>query len=236
MENLPTLPVIAMKILEAVMNEKTSVKEIGYILSKDPPLTGKVLKLINSSFYGLPTKITSVSHAVNLLGINAVKNLALGFSLIRSFGKENENDFDYSFFWKSSLIGAVSAKSIAQKIFPLFAEDAFTLGLLQNIGILALKQCMPKQCELVLKERERTLCFYYEAEDQILGFNHMEIGEYLVKKWGLPETFYKPISCHHCPERLKNDNPEISMPAKILIYPPCLLIFLSSQEKNISLG
>jgi two-component system cell cycle response regulator len=236
MENLPTLPGIAIKILEAVKREETNIREIGDILSKDPPLTAKVLSLINSSFYGLPMKITSIPHAVNLLGINTVKNLALSFSLIRGYQNKRKNNFDYTLFWKSCLIGAVSAKLIAQRIFPSFAEDAFSLGLLHDIGVLALNQCMPRQYDLVLKERERTVCFCHEAENQILGFNHMEIGRYLIKKWGLPKMFYDPIGYHHYPERLQSDDPQMETPAKILHLSSLYIDFFSLPEKSYYLG
>ncbi len=93
MEHLPTLPGVALKILEAVRSEETSLNEIADILSKDPPLTAKILGLINSAFYSLPTQVTSISHAVKLLGINTVKKVALSFSLVRSFSQWKQRGF-----------------------------------------------------------------------------------------------------------------------------------------------
>ena len=101
-EDLPTLPGIAMRILEAVKKEGANLEEIGDVLSTDPPLSAKVLKIINSPFYALPRKITSVPHAVSLLGINTVKSLALSFSLVKGF-KKGRSEFDYTLFWKTSL-------------------------------------------------------------------------------------------------------------------------------------
>jgi HD-like signal output (HDOD) protein len=157
LKKLPTLPGIAIKILEAIKDEETGVSEIADILSKDPSLSAEVLKAINSPFYGLPTKITSVSHAANMLGINTVKSLALSFSLVKNFQDKKPNGFDYHSFWKDSLIGATSAKILSEKLLPNFSEDAFFLGLLQNIGILAMNQSMPDQYVLVLQEKERNL-------------------------------------------------------------------------------
>ena len=118
LDNLPTLPGIVMKILEAVRSEEASLNKITNILSKDPSLTAKILGLINSAFYNLPTKVTSISHAVQLLGINAVKKVALSFSLVRSFPQRNKGTFDYQAFWKNSLLSAVSCRLIAEKILP----------------------------------------------------------------------------------------------------------------------
>jgi len=99
-----------------------------------------------------------------------------------------------------------------------------------------LNQSMPRQYDLVLKERERTLCFCHEAEDQILGFNHMEMGWYLIKKWGLPATFYDPIGHHHRPEKLQTDNPQTEILAKILHLSSLCVDFFSLPEKSFHLG
>ena len=236
LEKLPTLPGIAMKILELVRSEDTNLKEIADVFSTDPPLSAKVLKLINSPFYGVRTQVTSVPHAVNLLGLNTVKNLALSFSLLRDYPKVNKEDFDYTSFWKQSLIGAVSCKLIAEKVIPSFAEDAFFLGLIHNIGILALIRCMPQQYSLVLKEKDRTLCSYHEAENQILGFNHMEIGGSLIRTWGLPETFSTPVLYHHNPEELKTKDSKIELLTKVLSLSSLFIDLDTFADKKLYLA
>ncbi|UCF85279.1 MAG: GGDEF domain-containing protein [Desulfobacteraceae bacterium] len=236
LEKLPTLPGIAIRILEVVRNEETSLKEIADVLSADPPLSAQVLKLINSPFYGVRTKVTSVPHAVNLLGLNTVKNLALSFCLLRNYRKSKDQDFDYTNFWKQSLIGAVSSKLIAEKVVPSFAEDAFFLGLIHNIGILALSQCMPEQYSLVLKEKARALCSYHEAENQILGFSHMEVGEYLIKTWGLPETFFLPVRYHHNPEYLETTISGIELLTKGLHLSSLFMDLNSYEDKKLYLA
>lgn len=119
-------------------------------------------------------------------------------------------------FWKDSLIGAVSIKLMGEKIFPAFSDDIFFLGLLQNIGTLTLSHCMPKQYDLVMGQLNQNVLQAHEAENQILGFNHMETGEYLIKSWGLPDTFYVPIGYHHHPEKLKSTHQKIITLTKIL--------------------
>jgi len=235
-DKLPTLPGIAMKILELVRDEDTNLKEIADVLSTDPPLSAQVLKLINSPFYGVRTQVTSVPHAVSLLGLNTVKNLALSFSLLRDYPKGNKEDFDYTNFWKQSLIGAVSCKLIAEKVIPAFSEDAFFLGLIHNIGILALIQCMPEQYSLVVKEKGWTLCSYHEAENQILGFNHMEVGEYLIRTWGLPETFFTPVGYHHNPEDLDTKVSEIELLTKVLHLSSLFIDLNTFADKKLYLA
>jgi diguanylate cyclase (GGDEF)-like protein len=236
MERLPTLPGIAMRLLEAVQKEDPDLNEIGNIISTDPPLSAEVLKIINSSFYGLPSKITSVYHAINMLGINAVKNLALSFSLVKKFSLDSSAGFDYTFFWKDSLISAAAAKLLAEKILPKFSEDAFFLGLLHNIGILALLQCMPKQYSLVLKEMQNSDYAYHEAENQILGFNHMDVGQYLVKTWGLPETFSTPIGRHHNPGVPTAGSNDITKLTKVLHLSSLYIDFFKEDNPSLNLG
>jgi HD-like signal output (HDOD) protein len=236
-ENLPTLPGIAAKLLQAFQKENPDINEIGEILSTDPPLSAKVLKIVNSSFYSLPSKITSVNHAIKLLGINSVKNLALSFSLVNKFNNKISKTLDHALFWKDSLIGAIAVKLIGEKIIKSFSDDIFFLGLLQNIGFFTLSCCMPKQYDLVMAEFHENGSQVHEVESQSLGFNHMEIGEYLTKTWGLPDTFYTPIGYHHCPQRLKSARDDIHTLTKILhLSSLCIELFNHSSDVCLQLA
>ncbi len=237
-KKLPTLPAIAMKIMEAVKKDEPSLVEISETISTDPSLSVEVLKLINSSFYSLPKKITSVAHAVNMLGISTVKNLALSFSLVKSFKNKDENRFDYSGFWKNSLACAVAAKLIAQKVNPTLADDAFFLGLLHDIGILAMVQGLPRQYDVVLREMELqgSVPGTIDIENKVLGFNHMQVGRYLIKSWGLSKTLYLPIGCHHTPEMLVPETSEIESFVKILHMANLYIDFFNSSDKKTSYG
>jgi two-component system, cell cycle response regulator len=238
LDNLPTLPGVALKIIDAVKNENACMDELGKILSLDPPLSGKILGLINSALYGLPAKVTTVSHAVNLLGVNTVKKVALSFSLLRLMKarKEEAEEFIYSEYWRDSVMAAVVCRVLAKSIIPSMAEDAFTLGLLHEIGRLSLNQSMPKQYNLVLKERKDTLCEYYEAERHILGFTHMELGGALIKKWGLPEFIYEPVQVHHLPNRIEPSANPAGTLGQILFLASQVLEFYSGNKKGLSLG
>jgi diguanylate cyclase (GGDEF)-like protein len=215
-KKLPTLPGIAIKILEAVQKERPDLQEIAKILSTDPPLSAEVLKLINSPFFGLTRKVTSVFHAVSMLGMNVVKNMALSFALIKNFSGNGEGDFDYPRFWKYSLTTAIAARMIAEKVSRETSEDAFFLGLLHDMGRLALARCLPDQYRLVVQEATAGNCSEYQAENQILGFDHMAVGRHLARSWGLPSKFWQPIGCHHCPDRLAAAGSETQTLAQVL--------------------
>ena len=234
-ENLPTLPGIAIRILEAVQKKEPDIDEISDIISTDPPLSAKVLRLVNSSFFNLPTKITSVLHSSKMLGCNTVKNIALGFSLVNNYQSKKSNGFDYTWFWKNSLVGAVSAKLLTEKLNPELLDNAFFMGLLQNIGTLTFVHCMPAQYNLVLSEMEKTASECQDAEEFILGYNHQEIGEYLMKSWGLPETLYMPVGYHHNPEKLASTQSSIQVLTRILHLSSLFIELFDNKSKGLNL-
>ncbi len=235
-DRLPTLPGVAIKILEAVKDKKSGLKELADILSTDPPLSAEVLRLINSPYYGLNSRITSVNHAVSLLGATTVKNLALSFSVIKCFQTDNGEGFDYAQYWKDSLFSAVTMKLITGKLDRQLADDAFFLGLLHDIGILTLNQCMPDQYNLVLAEMDKKQVSYQDAESQVFGYTHMEIGSLLVKKWGLPDTFFQSIAHHHHPARLKSGQQDVVLLTQLLHLTSLLVDFVDKPDKAFYLG
>lgn len=235
-ENLPTLPGIAIKLLQAVQKKEPNISELGEIISKDVVLTAKILKLVNSSFYSLYSRITTVDHAIKLLGLNTVKNLALGFSLITGFQKKEGNAIDYSRFWRDSLVGAIAARLLAKKIQPALCEDAFFMGLLQNIGSLALAFCLPEQYRVVLSEATKDDGKWHQAENHFLGFNHMEVGEYLIKSWGLPEAFYIPIGYHHCPRKISENCLEYQIRTNLLHLSALYIDMFNAPDLSMPFG
>ena len=213
---LPTLPGVAIKILQAMQREAPDIREIAEVISADAPLSANVLRVVNSPFYGLSNKITSVHHAMVYLGLNAVKNLALSFSLLRGFAPKRKGAFDYVQFSKDSLMGAIAAKTLAEKINRRHGENAFFLGLLQNIGVLIMAESMPHEYESVIAAASLSRSPLHEAETSLLGINHMKVGEFVTESWGLPATVSVPIGYHHCAYRLVHPLNEIEQVTRIL--------------------
>ena len=213
---LPTLPGVAMKILQAMGRDIPNIMEISEIISLDAPLSAKVLKMVNSPFYGLANKITSVHQAMVYLGLNTVKNLALSFSVIKTFEHKNKSSFDYVQFSKDSLVGAIAAKLLAEKTSRQQGENAFFLGLLQNIGLPIMAESMPAQYEEVIMKTKSNVASLHEVESQLLGLNHMEVGEYVTHAWGLPAKLTVPIGVHHIPGRLTSGSDDIESLTKTL--------------------
>lgn len=234
---LPTLPGVAMKILEAVRNENAGLKDLATILSTDPSLSAEVLRLINSSYYGHKTQVTNVQHAVKLLGATAVKNLALSFSLVKTFSDRDSESFNYTQFWKDSLLSAVLSKKMGLCLWRSKAEDLFFLGLLKDIGVLILNESMPDQYRLVLAESAENAIGKTDAELRVLGFTHMDVGRYITKKWGLPGLFSDAIAHHHSPEKMNGEtDAHTHLAARILHLTAMLVDFIGLPNKAYSLG
>jgi len=234
---LPTLPGVAIQILDAVRNERAGLRELAEILSHDPSLSAEVLRLINSSYYGHKTRVTNVQHAVKLLGATAVKNLALSFSLVKTFLDPDGASFDYTQFWKDSLLSAVLSRKLGERLCRPLAEDLFFLGLLKDIGVLILNQSVPDQYRLVLAEKNGNSLSDAAAELRVLGFTHMDVGRYITNKWGLPELFFESIAHHHKPVNLSGPaDPDVRLAAQILHLTSMLVDFVSLPEKAYKLG
>ncbi len=229
---LPTLPTIAMEILKTVQDESCCLAKIGDIISADPSLSAEILKIANSAYFNLPTKIVSVNHAVSILGQTTVKNLALSFTLVRNLRPKTKNGFDYAVFWKNSLICAIAAKLLAKKLSAGNTEDIFTLGILHDIGRLALNQHDPEKYSRVLCATNGQNGSYHQTEKSIFGFDHMAVGAYLTRCWGLPDTFYRPISSHHAPAQLAYDEPAMLLRAQVIYLATLFTDFFTFQKTD----
>lgn len=196
-KSLPTLPGIITKMSALVENDKTSIQEIARLVSSDQILAAKVLKLVNSPFYGFPGRVSTVSNALILLGVNVVKGLALSASIFEMMEKNVVG------LWEHSLGSAVAATVIAKKVGAPEGEEIATAALLHDIGKVILKIKFEeefKQFESLIREREISM---FEAERKLLGTDHAEIGGWLAKGWYLPEKLIEPIACHHDVEKSK---------------------------------
>ena len=201
-DRLPAMPGVAIKLMEAIQKPDPNMREIVSLISFDTALSAKLLKIINSPFYGIANKITTVDQSIKLLGLNTVKNLSLSLILKTSFIKKGPRGLNLADFWKDSLVGAIAAKLLAGRVKIKNPEDAFFLGLLKNIGSLTLAYLLPDQYAVVLSEIQTKKMSSRNAEHQVFGFNHMDVGALLTQSWGLPETFHIPIQHHHGLENL----------------------------------
>ncbi|MBN2544400.1 MAG: HDOD domain-containing protein [Spirochaetes bacterium] len=198
-QNMPPLPITVSKILEITKNPNVSAQELNNIISIDPVLTGRILKLINSAYYSLPNQITSIVRAIVMLGINTVKNLALSTSIVNTINKkENFNALDMDGFWRHSICVGVLAKTFAnrQGVTLKLQEEYFVAGLLHDIGKIPLNSQMPEKYLSAMTLSRQNKIPLIEAENRIFGLNHTNIGLTVSQQWRLNPSLVETI-CHH---------------------------------------
>lgn len=244
-KDLPTLPIIATKLLELTAHEETTLTEIANLIAQDMALATKVLRVANSAFYNFPQQISSINQAVSILGINAVRSLVLSFSFLSLGKKQKQSLFDLEQFWERSLVEATAAKLIFEQVSNADAEEAFTVGLLQNIGQLVLAITLPQAYNQVLEQlHEQRLqastnssidieVIERELELGLIGMTHSEVGYQVAKAWRLPENLLLPIKYHHQPDDYKENNPRHRQTIRAAYLANLLsLLFYSDQPER----
>lgn len=199
---LPSLPTVAVQLLDLTKDPDAKVSDISLLVQQDQGLAAKVLKTVNSSYYGLSKPCGSIERALMYLGLNTVKSLVLGFSLVETTGSVNEDSvFDLEAHWQASIHGAVAARELALRTQAAEPDDAFTAGLFQDVGMLAMNVAIEDRYAEVLREagpRRNNLCL---IEQQRLGISHTKAGAALVEKWNLPGDIAVAVDQHHSGEQ-----------------------------------
>jgi HD-like signal output (HDOD) protein len=197
-KDLPTLPVVANNVIQITQNPKSSALEVGKAISQDQALTSKVLRMANSAYYGFPQKITTINHAIVILGFSTIRNLVLAVSVFDMFSKRSGN-FDREGFWKHSLACGVTAKLIAKRLGINNFEEIFISGLIHDLGKLVLDGYFGEEFTRVIDLVKVKGILIREAEQELLGLDHAAVGGLLAHKWNLPPPLLKGIRFHHNP-------------------------------------
>jgi len=198
---LPSLPTIALEVIELVQRRDVDIKQIAHTISHDPALSSKILKTVNSSFYGQAQSISTISHALVVLGLNSIKTLALGFTLVGNLkSKEDDGCFDHMSFWKRSLYSAVAARLLAKTVGIVQQEETFLGGLLQDLGLFAMVQTLEDDYLDLIVQSESDHRKLVELETNCLGTDHAKVGALLAQKWKLPPLLIAPIEFHENPD------------------------------------
>lgn len=202
--DLPSPPAIAAKILQAVQQEDAALRELARIISADPALTGKMLRIANSGLYALRSPVSSIERAISVLGTNQVKNIALSFVIATDLRQETGEEAFFERFWRRSVTCAVAAELLSKEL-AAADEDIFVTALLHNIGMLVLLQNDRSRYHLLLQEYDISHADLVKAEQRLYRFDHQQVGCTLLKTWSLPEPIIQPIAFHHTPLRTPGD-------------------------------
>jgi len=197
---LPTLPAVALKVLELCQRESLDLAEVAKTISNDPALAAKVLRTVNSSVYGLRQEVRTVAHATSLLGANAIRTLALSFSLVQGLKKNDKTVL--AGYWKRSIVCAVAARELATLCKGALPDEAFLAGLLQDIGMLALSRLMGAEYPRLFAEAKGDHARFAASERRVFGCDHAVVGAWLAARWRLPAPTVVAIGASHDPSVL----------------------------------
>ncbi len=218
---MPALPVTVTKVVEIANNPATSPVDLNRVISLDPVLMAKVLKLINSAYYGVSTKVNSLVRAIIMLGINTVKNLALSSAVIDTLGRTSEfRALDPQAFWRNSLAVGVTAKLIAKRrgVDPSKLEEYFIAGLLHGIGKIPLNNVLSEQYVQAMSIADRYRIPLWEAERSVLGFDHTFVGLRIGEAWKLGNAILDTIRYQNQPLEYEGQYAHIVHATHVAIY------------------
>jgi diguanylate cyclase (GGDEF)-like protein len=202
-KTLPTLPGVAVELVNQFQQSEVNLEATSRIIQRDPALTATVLKFVNSPCYGLRKEVRSVSHAIALLGLNAVRTIALSFSLVRGLRRADKDGFDYTRYWQRSILTGVGARAMGKVKKVVELDHLFLAGLMQDIGMLALHELVPDAYGDICLKAGGDHTRLFELEKELLGTDHTEVGAWLAEMWHLPEVYAIEIRGSHDPSSVE---------------------------------
>jgi putative nucleotidyltransferase with HDIG domain len=199
--SVASLPGIYLRLCDVINDPRSSAVDVGRVMAEDPGLTARLLRLVNSALYGFPSRIETVSQAISIVGTAQLSDLALATSVIRAFANMPEDLVTMESFWRHSVACGTTARVIASRRREPNVERFFVAGLLHDIGrpIIFMRAAVEERQALALAE-EKTLALF-EAEQQVMGFDHTHVGSALLEAWKLPLSLREAVAFHHHPER-----------------------------------
>ena len=196
--DLPSLPNIVVKVNNMLQEYDTPIKELSETIETDQAIVTKILRLVNSTFYGFRSKIKNIPHAIIILGFSNIRNAVVSVSIITTFsGKKTLEAFDITDFWKHSIAVAVTSRYLAEQSKLDSPDDCFVAGLLHDIGKVVLSQNFTEFFSQIWELVKGNGLSFYEAEKKVLPADHAQIGGYLAKKWQFPASLIDSITYHH---------------------------------------
>lgn len=210
--DLPTLPEAALAVMRETDNSASSARTVAVHLARDQALSVRVLRLSNSAYYGLQRQVLDLQEAVVLLGMRAVRNLAVVASTYPWMNRPLTGYcLEPKAMWRHSFGVGVASQLVAKRSGAADPELVFPCGLLHNIGKVAMSVWLDKKLGAMMALAQRDDLAFDEVERKLLGYDHTEVGAYLAEQWNLPEMMTKVIRYHHRPNDLQPTDPVVDI-------------------------
>lgn len=198
--DLPTLPTLYLSLRDKLYDPRSSANDLARILSSDQSICSNILRIANSSFYGLSGRIVTIPHAIVVIGFNGIHHIVLSMTAARMFTEESScSGFSLITFWEHSLAVATIAKIIGKKLSGISQEEIFTAGLLHDIGKVIIFKYLPEKFREVIVSVKKDKVLIRQAEENLFGFDHTEFGTVLLREWKFPEMLLATTAFHHNP-------------------------------------
>jgi len=202
-EQLFSLPKVFYQLQTALSDPDKSFEDFGAIISHDPALSARLLRIVNSPFYGLSSRVETISHALSIVGLDQLVDLAMATSVIYQFRGIPNTLFNMESFWKHSIAAGLAARTIGQLRGEDNVERLYLAGILHDLGRLVIYMKEPTLARDAFyrsKEKEENI---HLSEQALMGFDHAEVGGELLRSWQLPESLVQAVAFHHEPARCK---------------------------------
>lgn len=201
--SLPSPPAVAMQVIELANRADVNAQDLKAVIEKDPALTSKVLRVVNSAIYAPYRQVETLSQAIVIMGFNATVSLALSFSLVSALQKQQGKGLDYTHYWRRTFLSATTARILAEQCGEVALEEVFLAGLLQDIGMQAIDKVYPEVYdELDDEQYQQDRLLVYESER--LEVDHAEVGGWLLRNWQLPDRTALAVEASHNPLLVRN--------------------------------
>jgi len=196
-KELPTLPVVAKKVNIFLYDPKSNTSDLARIIEKDQSITAKVLKFVNSSYYALPQRVTSIKQAITLLGYKQISHIVMTLSIFNTLKGTSNQYFNRRDFWMHSIATAIMSVNLAKYCMYNNIEDVFTAALLHDIGKVFMDGFLHEEFAKIIDESSNKNISFYEAELKLFDVDHAMIGEWVARAWMLPLKIIAAIKHHH---------------------------------------
>jgi putative nucleotidyltransferase with HDIG domain len=197
--DLPALPSVALEALRVIENPEVTARELQYVILKDQALTARILKIVNSAMYYLRNEVSTVSHAITILGLSTVRSIIMAASVQQAFQLQGKRTAGLAtqLFWQHSWGAAIASKAIAVCVDYPSPEEASTCGLLHDIGKMAIMSNRPEEYDAIISAVYNGDTTFTLAEQEAFGFTHADVGSLLALKWRFPPQLAEAIQYHH---------------------------------------
>lgn len=227
--DIPSLPQFVIETLKKLDDPKSSAADVANKLSRDEGLVIRVLRLANSAYYGLSRRISSVSEAISFLGFKTVKSIVLAASVYKFMDSSFTGyALDRGDLWKHSQSVASTARFLAAQVKGVDPEEAYIAGMVHDIGKIVLNDYVRFGYSIIIRLVEEEQLPFTDAEKQVLGFDHAQVGGLVIEQWNLPEIYMYTTSNHHAPEALPEDMQEYRLIVDVVHVANVICVMLGS--------